>query len=266
MTLQNIGEGRFQKVRLDDLITDGRFNRPVRTSHVERLASDFTPAAFGVVEIWKRDDDVLVILDGQHRAELLRMLGYPTNIKCVPALVHEGLTLDMAAELFVKLNASKLVGPWDRFKALLTATHKRTCDIDRIVRSHGLRVGGGKKDGVIAAVTAVEAAYTMGEPEGVVLGKTLAALTAAWGDMSEAYGSALIRGTSLYFHEHRDTDPADLADALMRDPGAPVNVMSRAKTLAGSRRMNLDEAIAITLSKIMEKKRKPRRPKAVGDA
>jgi len=263
MTLEDLGSGRYQKVRLDDLITDGRFNRKVRQAHVEKRASDFSPAAFGVIEIWKREDGVMIILDGQHRADLLRLLGYPTTAKCVPALVHEDLTLDTAAELFVKLNASKLVGPWDRFKALLTATHKRTCDIDRIVRSHGLQVGGGRKDGVIAAVQAVEAAYAMGEPEGAVLGKTLAALTGAWGEMSEAYSSALIRGTALFFHEHRDADPAELSDALMRDPGAPVNVMARAKTLAGSRRMNLDEAIAITLSKIMEKKRKPRRPKAV---
>jgi len=260
-TLQAIGEGRYQKVRLDDLITDGRFNRPVRRAHVERLATDFTPAAFGVIEIWKRDDGVLVILDGQHRCELLRVLGYPATAKCVPALVHEGLSLDQAAELFVKLNASKLVSAYDRFHALLTATHTRTCDIDRIVRARGLLVSAGVKDGTISAVAALEKVYGMGEPEGVVLAMTLATLNGAWGEAVEAYSSPMLRGIALYFHQHRDGDPDALADGLVRRAGAPINLIGWAKLLVGTQRMAMDEAIAITI----EKRVLPRlrRPKAV---
>lgn len=252
MTATPLGEGRYQKVRLDDLITDGRFNRPVRKHHVERLATKFSPAAFGVLELWKRDDGALVILDGQHRAELLRLLGYPTDVKVVPALVHEPLELDQAAELFVDLNFSKLVGAYDRFHALLTATHTRTCDIDRIVRSHGLRVAANHSDGSISAVTALEGVYGLGEPEGKVLGATLAALTGAWQDSSEAFKSPILRGVALYFHEHRDAQPADVADALARRTGAPITLMAKAKILRGSHRMNLDEAIALALEQIMK--------------
>lgn len=248
-SLAAIGEGRYQKVRLDDLITDGRFNRLVRQSHVERIASDFTPAAFGVIELWQREDGTLVILDGQHRCAMLRLLGYPADVKCAPALVHAGLTLDQAAELFVKLNASKLVNAYDRFHALLTATHTRTCDIDRIVRASGLRVSAGKTDGTISAVDALDKVYGLGEPEGAVLAKALRALGGAWGEASEAFASPILRGVALYFHQHRDSDPDALATALVRGPGAPINLVGWAKVLVGSQRMHMDEAIATTIEK-----------------
>lgn len=259
----NIGEGKYKKLRLADLVTDGRFNRPVRHQHVEKIAADFTPGAFRTIEVWSREDEKYAILDGQHRCEVLRALGYPEDARVVPAIVHEGLTLDQAAELFVKLNASKLVSSYDRFNALRTAGHTKTVDIDRIANSHDLRISNAHHDGTVSAVSALQWSYELGEPVGAVLDQTLETLTTAWGGSTEGLTSALIRGVSLHFHEHRDTDPASLAKAIVRGPGGPVNLIGWAKTVAGSQTMTLPEAIATVIEKRVMKTR--RRPKAAGE-
>lgn len=251
-----VGEGRFQKVSLSQLVTDGRFNRPVRDAHVSKISSGFVPRAIGTIELWKREDGRFVILDGQHRVEAMRSLGVPDAAKCVPAMVHDDLTLDQAAELFVLLNATKLVSAYDKYRALLTAGHSETCDIERIVRVHGLRVGvSGDHDGQISAVAALRDVYKLGEPEGVVLGITLASLHQGWRDASEAYKSAMLKGVALYVHQHRDVVPAELGEALVRRAGAPINLIGWAKLLSGPQRMPLHEAIATTIEDRVMKRR-----------
>jgi len=252
--MNDVGQARYQKVRLDELEADGRFNRPIYNSHVEALAATFSSAAFGCLELWRREDGTLVILDGQHRRLAALMVGVPGDVKAIPALVHDGLTLDQAAELFVALNATRLVNPYDKFRALLIAGHGETCDINRIVQGQGLRVAGGKADGTISAVTTLRRVYHMGDPHGTVMALALKTLRSAWADVSEAYEAPLLKGIALYFHQHRDTAPEMLADALVRGPGAPINLTGWAKAIAGPQRMPLAEAIAITIEKRVVKR------------
>lgn len=255
-----INEGRYQKLRLADLVTDIRFNRPVRAPHVNKIVSAFVPGAFRTIDVWQREDGGLVILDGQHRCKALETLGVPTTAKCVPALVHNHLTLDQAAWLFVVLNANKLVSAADVYKALLTAGETETVAIDQIVRSFGLRVAtnGGSREGAISAVTALREVYRLGEPYGTTLGRTLASLFRAWAEAREAYGSQLIKGVGLFLEEHREVEPDVLADALARRPGAPINLLSWARIEAGPQRMAMAQAIALVIEKRVLKPSKGR--------
>lgn len=238
------GNGRYRTVRLDELVTDGRFNRPVSEQHVHKIMNDFKVEAFGSIILWERDPGEFVILDGQHRVEAVRKLGVPEGTKCIPSVVHSDLTLSLASQLFVLLNQSKLVAAYDKFHALLTAGDLETSSINQIVRSQGLTVGPGAKDGCISAVAALRRVYGLGEPEGAVLALTLATLKQAWDFNSDAYRSALLRGLGLFFHEHREMEPDFVAVKLINGPGAPINLLGWAKGLAGTQRMPLDKAIA----------------------
>jgi hypothetical protein len=250
-----LGEGHYRTVRLNELVTDGRFNRPVRNTKVEEILSDFNIQALGTIKLWERDNGELVIIDGQHRVEALRRKGVPEGVKCIPAIVYRG-TLGHIARLFVQFNNTKQVSAYDKYHALLTAGDVQTRAIDQTVRTQELIVGPSTADGTLSCVDAVRKVFCMGEPEGAVLGKTLAALVSAWGPTSEAYRSPIVRGVGRYFHEHRETDPEELAEALVRGPGAPINLIGWAKTIAGQQRMPLEKAIAEVIENRVMKRKK----------
>ena len=157
--------------------------------------------------------------------------------------------------MFVQSNATKLVSAYDKYRALLTSGDLETRAIDAIVRSRDLLVSAGSVDGCVGCVESIRKVYRLGEPEGAVLGHTLAAIFAAWGPSSDAYRSSIVRGVGLFFHEHRDTDPETLASALVKGPGAPINLIGWAKTVAGTQRMPMDQAIAQVIENRVMKRR-----------
>jgi len=262
MADKSLGEVEHRRVRLVDIVTDGRFNRPVSNAAVDRMVGAFDPRAFGTIVLWERDEE-LVLIDGQHRVEAARRFGISEKLRCIPAAVHKNLTLAEAAGLFVSLSKTKLVHSFDRYRALLIAGDSETKEITRIVQGRGLKVAGGRQDGGVSAVGSLYNLYRLGEPEGTVLEAVLRTLYQAWGPMSEAYTAALLRGVGLYFHEHRMTLPSQLAEALVRGPGAPINLVGWAKGVAGTQRMPLDRAIAEVIDRrVMRRRSRPKKKAA----
>jgi hypothetical protein len=254
-----LGDVQYRTVKLADLVTDGRFNRPVSSNAVNRILGNFNAQAFGTIRLWERNDGALVILDGQHRVEAARQFGVPEDAKCIPAIVHRGLTLAGAAKLFVQSNATKPVNGFDKYVALRTAGDPETLAIDATVGAHELAVSQGAADGCICCISALRYVFRLGEPEGAILGRSLKALYGAWGPLSEAYKAPIFRGVALYFHEFGEVEPDVLADALVRGPGAPINLIGWAKTIAGTQRMPLDQAIAEVIeTRVMKKTRRVR--------
>lgn len=255
-----IGQGKFRLVKLADLETDGRFNRPVSQAWVEHLAQSFSADKFTPLILSLRSDGTLVIIDGQHRVAAARMRGVPEDVRCLPAIVFEGLTLDQEAELFVGTNDTRTVGPYPKYHAKLAAGDPETHAIDAIVKAHDLTVAAASGDGHVSAVTALYALYNLGEPEGAVLGRTLATIRSAWGEDAQAYRATVMSGIGLYIHAHRDTDPHVLAAALVSGPGEPFGLIGWGKSLAGTQRLPLKEAIAQVIEKrVMKRPARPRK-------
>lgn len=263
MTNTVVGGGEYRVVRLKDLTTDGRFNRDVSENKVAAMMAVFNGAMFGVIEVWERDDGVLVILDGQHRVETARRRGIPEDARCIPINAHKGLSLQEAAELFVGLNSNLLVSAYSKFNALRTAEHPETLAIDAEVQSCGLMVkGSGQFDGSVACIDALRHVHRLGEPEGVVLVCTLTSLYKAFGPVAEAFRAQIVRGVGQFAHENRDVDADVVAEMMVKGPGAPLNLISWAKALAGPLRMPLHQAIAQVLSnEYAKRKRRQKRQK-----
>jgi hypothetical protein len=260
-----IGGGRYEKVRLADLTTDGRFNRPTSEKQIANIDGGFNMAAFRTIEVWQREDGRYVILDGQNRTEVLRRRGVPLDAKCVPAIVHRDLTVEEAAELFVLLNSGRAITPFDRFRAMLTNGEAETVAIDATVRSFGLRVTDKGADDALACPGTLYTVFRTGSPPGALLGRTLRALVEGFGSIKEALGAVLIRGVARYLYEHPDIDAGMLGEAFKYKPGAPIYLLNWAKTTAGGeRRMTLEAAIAEVIEhRVMGRTR--RRPKAAND-
>jgi hypothetical protein len=222
------------------------------------MVADFDEWAIGVLLLSRRPDGTLVILDGQHRAAALRQVGVPGNAKVVPAFVYEGLSQTQEAHLFVGHNTTRTVSAWDKFKAFRTAGDPETVAIDRLVRSHGLQVASSSRDGQIGAVSALRSIYRLGEPNGQILDQTIRSLYTAWQDISEAYGANIMKGVALFFRENPDTNPIALGEALVKGPGAPINLMGLAKAIAGPSLMTVSEAICKVLGeRVMRRRTRP---------
>src|SRR5699024_415301 len=86
-------------ISVDLLTTDMTYQSPVKESHVKDIVKNFNPEAAGIITVSHRDGKYYVP-DGQHRVEVYKRMG----IKYIYAEVHEGLTQEEEAEMYILLN------------------------------------------------------------------------------------------------------------------------------------------------------------------
>ena len=121
------------------------------------VKNEFNPEVMGYIVVSHRDGWFYVV-DGQHRMKgCLAFLG--DSSQQVQCRVFEGLTSEQEAELFLMLNDQKKQGPMSKYKVALTAGRADECDVERICRSLGLRVGVDKSCEEISCISALLAIY-----------------------------------------------------------------------------------------------------------
>lgn len=151
--------------------------REMNQARVDRMAADFDLEALGTPVVSLRDDHAFII-DGQHRIEALKQMGWgDQQIQCE---TYEGLTEADEAELFLKKNDYLAVNAMSKFRSGITAGRPEECDIDRIVRSAGLVVSADSIPGAIRAVGTLRKVYARSGPS--TLGRTLRIIRDAYGD------------------------------------------------------------------------------------
>jgi len=151
--------------------------RDLNQSRVDHLATNFDPEELGAPTVNERDGAYFII-DGQHRIEALKQIGWgDQSIQC---WAYEGLTEAVEAEKFLKLNDNLAVRTMPKFKTAVTAGREIETDIDRIVRAAGLVVSGDGVPGAIRAVATLRKLYV--RADGKTLGRTLRIIRDAYGD------------------------------------------------------------------------------------
>ena len=174
---------------------------------VNKIASNFNPRALGSITLSRRDDNTYVCLDGRHRWTAAQQVGYTGKL---PAIVHEGLTLDEEAELFLLLNDFKAPSLVSKFLVRVVQGDEVAVKINNILSRHGWRVMNGASHGYLNAIGAVEAAYINGagslnageHPE--VLERVIATITAAWGHETAGAHSTIIKGLAQLYGRFGD--------------------------------------------------------------
>lgn len=182
---------KIEMLRVGDLLIDTRIQRDkILESTLNEIRQKYNREALRTFEVSRRDDGGLYLIDGQHRRKVVMEKdpeGADYMVKCV---VHTGLTLEKEAELFVQLNKQRTANALDLHKARVTQGDEIALALDKIVDSHGWKIGTGAARR-ISAVKVLESLYYAGEDAfkeyedykhgPVLVDDTIGVITAAWG-------------------------------------------------------------------------------------
>lgn len=198
----------FRKVSPNETQTDPMYQREVNEARAAAMAEHFDHALVGVVALSEREDGSMVIIDGQHRWTAAKMAGLG-DAKFL-AEVHEGLTPEEEARLFLRLNGTRSAVPaFAKFRARVAAKEDAAMAITAIAKKIGLTISMAKSKNTVAAVDALDSVYRFGN-----LDATLRAAK-TWGDgRSEFFDAPLLRGLSAFLREYPQASAIELAEKL----------------------------------------------------
>jgi hypothetical protein len=220
----HVGEVYIRDMTVSDAVDPAQ--REINNDWVNKIMTDFDPDAFGLVTVNKRADGSYAIVDGQHRIEAMRLLGW--DDQKVDANIYEGLSLKQEAELFLLLNKRLAVPAMATFKVGVTAGRTEEVAINEILDGLDLRVGVGRTGGTISAVGTLRRIYR--RYGGEVLSRSLSIVKAAFGD--EGFTTAVIDGMAMFVARYSETINDDrITDTLGRVNGGARGLLGRAETL-----------------------------------
>jgi hypothetical protein len=171
------GKATTEWVPLNSIHINPLAQRDLNTQRVNQLVANCDLAKLGVLTLSYRDG-VYWAVDGQHRVRMLQVLGFTDEL--IECRVHHGLTSESEAEMFLLLNDVLAVKAFPKFRAAVHAGWPAQTEIDRLVRSLGLKISSDRSTGSIGSVTALEKVYSRSGPE--VLTRTLTIIRDAYGD------------------------------------------------------------------------------------
>lgn len=216
---------RLRWVPIDEMKVNPLAQREINPARVDRLAVDFDLEQMGTPTVNLRDGSYFII-DGQHRIEALREIGFGgEQVQC---WTYEGLSETDEAEMFLKLNDYLAIPAIPKYRAAITAQRPAETDIDRIVRSLGLVVSASKMPGAIQAVGTLGRVYSRSGPK--VLSRTLRLTRDAYGD--SGMEAIVIDGLGLLCHRYNgELDESVALDKLSRSHGGVNGLLGKAEKL-----------------------------------
>jgi hypothetical protein len=174
---------RYESVAAKLLSIDLRVQRDhLNKAKLQRMREKYDRLSLGTIVVSERADGSLIVLDGQHRWNLVAEIeGDDYELDC---RIHSGLSLPEEAALFVNLNVQEAASPLDKHKARVTQGEPVAVAIDKAAVDSGWLVGTGK--GRISAVKILEYLYYLGEEQfedygGELVAQTVRVVTKAWG-------------------------------------------------------------------------------------
>ncbi|MFH5209225.1 DUF6551 family protein [Antrihabitans sp. NCIMB 15449] len=213
-------------VRLDQMKVNPQAQRDLSQSWADELAKDFDPDKMGFIHTSFRDGWYYVI-DGQHRRQAaIAYLGSDQQVQCH---VYEGLTVEQEAKLFLALNRQRQQGAMSKYKVALTAGSPVECDVDRIARALGLKIGASAQLEEITCVTALLTAYKKRGPGPLAF--ALRMIRDAYG--YDGFKREVINGLTLVIDRYGNrVDEQQLIKRLMAD--GLIGLHRRGKDLRNS--------------------------------
>lgn len=184
----------IRTITLGEMSVSPAAQREFREYKGRAILDKFDESKIGIFTVSHRDGRYWIV-DGQHRRwALSEYIGEGWEDWQIEVLCHFDLTERDEADLFLVLNDHLAVSALDSFKVAVTAERSTESDIDRIVRSLGLRVGGSIREGSITAVTALEKVYQSGGPR--LLVRTLYVIREAWD--GTGFEAAMVEGLGKF--------------------------------------------------------------------
>jgi uncharacterized protein DUF6551 len=222
-------------LRVRDLGIDPRVNtKPLSTKFIADRVKAFNPNLLGVPDVSKRADGSYVVLDGQHRREILIQVGWAD--KKIQCRVYYGLSIDQEARIFLGRNDSRKPTPVARFLAEVQAYDPEAVAINTIVEKLGWRVHEPTGKGCLSAIEKARQVWRESEKrhrKPNALESTLAVVTEAWGMDKDAVSGWVLYGIGMLYVRYGDAiDGQHLIRKLAAMAGGPLKVLAEGKAFA----------------------------------
>lgn len=177
----------YEELLISELFIS-KYNRPVKSEVANLWAKHFNMKYVGTIIISHRDGHYYIV-DGQHRVQAAKIRG----IKTLPCLVHEGLTYQEEADMFVAMGK-------ERHGLLVTALFNGECEagnesalgLRQAVEKSGFNIGQGSGNYRIQSVQVLRSIYTKHGEKMII--DVLAVLRDAWGGIQKANGRLILLG------------------------------------------------------------------------
>jgi hypothetical protein len=193
-------------VLLDDLFLDyENYQRPTIESHVAKLVLNWDDYAAGLLTVNLREDNVIALIDGQHRMLAARGLGHLR----MRAYAYSGLTPQEEGRLFLKLNKDRrhhtAIQKW---RVEINTGNPLHVALDSIVHDCGFTISQVSKNSNPRSISAPDtlmriAAPTRGStPEPERLRSVLTFIKDTWPDDPSGAPDILLLGVSSFLYKY----------------------------------------------------------------
>lgn len=242
---------QFKMVSVADLCIDPDAQRKLSLTWVKAHVDEFDVDQLGYIVVNVREDGAMFTIDGQHRVELMRAVGW--GDQKIHAEVFTGLTLAEEAELFNARNDRRAVRSFDRFRIAAVAGSPVECNIARIVQKRGMAISDQARDGNVAAVASLLKIYNgaglRSQTEGAhALDRTLAALTQCFGKNASAFSAKIIEGMGMVQLRYNGAiDQKALVTKLATFKGGAAGLLGIARALADMNGRPVHHSVAATI-------------------
>lgn len=221
-------------LKLSHLTIDPDVQRQLRPLHVESILAAFNPDALGVITCSWRDikTDLLYVIDGQHRVEVMRRVGYTGPVR---AHVYYGLTLPEEAALFRMLNSAKKPSHADVFLVRCTEGDPLAIAAVKALADYDWRISPSSANAsdVFSATASLERCWIVDE---IATRTAIRVLTNGFGHVVNALQGTLLHGMTLVVHRYgKAFNEETMVKALAGRSSlmGPDAIIAEARTLHG---------------------------------
>jgi hypothetical protein len=209
----------YKQVRADQIRFDHRVQRQYDPRLANRLEADWDPEGYGTITLSKRADGHYYGVDGQHRT-IVSLRKDPNAV--LDAEVHEGLTLQQEAKMYLRHNRDRKASPkYEDYTVSLTAREPIQTRIEAEVTSLDLKVAATPSANQVGAVATLIDIAKKDVNGGGLVRDILTVALAAWGRRQESWDNMILRALGPVINKNRaNIDLARLSNILRdMEPG-----------------------------------------------
>jgi len=184
----------FELIPISNLVSNQDYQRKLSHRHIDRTMANFDLYQINPVKVSRRNGQNYVI-NGQHTIEIIAEASgsRDTPVWC---MVYDDLEYLTEADMFAQQQKyTKLLTPYEIFKANIEADSDDHIMIKTIVEQCGLRLAPSKGNGSICAVSSLSEIFGKYGYDG--LGRTLRLVVKTWEGESNSLTSSMLRGVAL---------------------------------------------------------------------
>jgi hypothetical protein len=196
----------IRKIKAKDLRVPTEYQREIEVNHVAKIARSWDNTSVGVLVGSLRKDKKVYVVDGLQRLSAKRdVLGEGDYEFTV--LVHDDLTLEAEAKLFVDTNTGrKNVAAFYKYRAGVVAEDPVDCAIDDVVNDLGLKVGANSSEGVIGCVATLQRIVGKNGKtimsQAAILQDTLRIMHKVYAKTEDPWSSFITEGLAIFLMEY----------------------------------------------------------------